>query len=104
MPRKYKREKTEGGGLEGIKRGRENERDLFFFLTHQACYNEAGKTETSILCYFNLESHRKAFLVKGTCQLIAVVVSLEVQRLLNFGISLSNNYRVLQQTTLLVFQ
>lgn len=31
IPRKYKREKPEGGGLEGIKRGRENERDLFFF-------------------------------------------------------------------------
>lgn len=49
--KKVQKEKTEGGGLEGRKRGRENERDLFF-LTHQPCNNEAGKTETSILCYF----------------------------------------------------
>lgn len=30
IPREYKRKKTEGVGLEGRKRGRENERDLFF--------------------------------------------------------------------------
>lgn len=28
--KKVQKEKTEGGGLEGRKRGRENERDLFF--------------------------------------------------------------------------
>lgn len=40
--KKVQKEKTEGVGLDGRKRGRENERNLFS-LTHQACSNEAGK-------------------------------------------------------------
>lgn len=34
--KKVQKEKTEGGGLEGRKRGRENERDLFSSLINPA--------------------------------------------------------------------
>lgn len=51
--KKVPKEKKEGDRLEGIKRGKENEMDFFFF-THQACNHGAGQTETSILHYFKL--------------------------------------------------
>lgn len=97
---------TKGGGLERIK-GREDKGT--FFLVYQAC-NHVARTNRnfssllllsplldrtndltgySALEKINLENHRKAFLVKGTCQLIEAVGDSQI--LLKLGISLSSN-------------
>lgn len=78
-------------------------RTFFSFpFSLQACNHGAGKTVTSMLCYFklhcwtelirdishiiqpqektNLETPRKAFLVKDTCQITAAVLPLETHR------------------------